>query len=271
MIHSQVIFNRKVVNYQDAGPKEGTATIVFLHGFMNDLDIWHYYVVEYMKKCRIIAIDLLGHGESSVVSEEHTMDMQAAMVKTVLDAANVKNCVIVGHSMGGYVALAFAQMYPQYMQGLCLLHSHSLPDREDEKQSRYEVCESVDNNRTGFILSFVPNLFAECNREELHQAIGSITDSALKTSAEGIIAAEMGMVKRTSKIGVLTDSTYPILFIFGKQDKRIPIELGLVQAMLPAHSEVLILDNVGHMAHVEAREVIRKRLWSFLVMCYSQE
>ncbi|MDR1848277.1 MAG: alpha/beta fold hydrolase [Bacteroidales bacterium] len=269
MLHNQVIFKNKLINYQDEGDKDCGFTIVLLHGFMNDLDIWHYYVVDYMRKIRVITIDLLGHGESNCVAEEHSMELQADMVKTVLDNAGVKNCVIVGHSMGGYIALAFAQKYPEYMKGLCLLHSHSLPDREDEKQNRYRVNEAIRNNKASFVVSFIPNLFSEYNKKAMHADIEILKEAALKTSPESIIAAELGMAHRTSKINVLSESTYPVLFILGKQDTRIPVELAFAQAMLPAHSEVLLLHDVGHMAHVELREVVRKRLWSFVIMCYT--
>ncbi|MDR1726186.1 MAG: alpha/beta hydrolase [Bacteroidales bacterium] len=271
MVHRQILFEGKKINYQDEGAKESIATVVFLHGFMNDLDIWHYYVRDYMKLARVIAIDLLGHGESEIVSDVHTMELQAEMVKAVLDQAEVSNCMFIGHSMGGYIALAFAQMFPDYVKGICLLHSHSLPDREDQKQERYRVNDVVRNNASSFIVNFIPNLFAKSNAERLHTEIENIKDSALKIKGEAIIAAEKGMALRTSKISVLSQANFPVLFILGKQDTRIPVELAFAQAMLPAQSEVLLLENVGHMAHIEEREIIKRRLWSFIVMCYHHE
>jgi pimeloyl-ACP methyl ester carboxylesterase len=271
MIHKQLLFNGKKINYLDEGIKQSLATFVFLHGFMNDLDIWHYYVVDYIRRARVIAIDLPGHGESEVIADVHTMELQADVVKTVLDEAGIKNCVIIGHSMGGYIALAFAQKYPQYLKGLCLLHSHALPDREDQKEERFRVMDVVRNRRSSFIVSFIPNLFAKSNMERLHGEIENIKDSALKTQNETIIATEKGMVVRPLMTHILASCEYPVLFILGKQDERIPIELAFAQAMLPSQSEVLLLDNVAHMAHIEAREIIKRRLWSFLVMCYSAE
>lgn len=264
-----MLFRDVKINYQDEGVAQSKATIVFLHGFMNDLDIWHYYLVDYMQKVRVITIDLLGHGASENLSDVHSMELQADMVKAVLDNVEVKNCVIVGHSMGGYVGLAFAQKYPQYVKGLCLLHSHALSDREDEKQARNRICETLKHNKPNFILDFIPNLFAESNRERLHKDIEDMKASALQMKAESIIAAEQGMAARPSTLNILSSSNYPILFILGKKDTRIPVELALSQAMLPSHSELLLLDNVGHMSHVEKKEIVKRRLYSFLLMCYS--
>ncbi|MDD4829194.1 MAG: alpha/beta fold hydrolase, partial [Bacteroidales bacterium] len=132
MKHKSVLYKDKVIiNYQDEG--QAKETLVLLHGFMNNLDVWASYVFKYMKEIRVISIDLLGHGETSDLSESHTMEMQAEMVKAVLDYVGVHDCVIAGHSMGGYVALAFAELYPQTVKGLILLNSHALSDTDKGK------------------------------------------------------------------------------------------------------------------------------------------
>lgn len=267
MKHKSVLYNdTAIINYQDEG--QGEKTIVLLHGFMNSLEVWATYVFKYMKEIRVITVDLLGHGESGDNSEVHTMEMQAEMVKTVLDHVGVKNCVIVGHSMGGYVALAFADLFPEYVKGLCLLNSHALEDSEEGKENRLRMCEVIKNNRASFIVSFIPDLFDCGNRERLYPEIKDLQDSAMNMKAESIVAAQKGMIERTTRLGVLIDGKFPVLFVVGKKDPRIMIENIFAQAMLPAHSEIMMLDNVGHMAHIEAKELVRARLLSFAQMCY---
>lgn len=267
MKHKSVLYNdTAIINYQDEG--QGEVTLVLLHGFMNTLDVWATYVFKYMKEIRVITIDLLGHGESGDTSEVHTMEMQAEMVKTVLDHIGVKNCVIGGHSMGGYVALAFADLYPEYVKGLCLINSHAIEDSEESKQNRLKVCEIVKGNRASFVVSFIPELFDCDNRGRLYPEIKDLQESAMGMKAESIIASQLGMIEKPARLNVLIEGKFPILFIAGKKDPRIEIENLFAQAMLPAHSELMMLDNVGHMAHIEAKDFVRARLLSFTQMCY---
>lgn len=267
MKHKSVLYKDKVIiNYQDEG--QAKETLVLLHGFMNNLDVWASYVFKYMKEIRVISIDLLGHGETSDLSESHTMEMQAEMVKAVLDYVGVHDCVIAGHSMGGYVALAFAELYPQTVKGLILLNSHALSDTDKGKEDRLKTCEIVKNNRACFIVSFIPELFDISNRERLYPEIKDLQDMAMGMKAESIVAAQKGMMERSSRLDVLVEAKFPVLFIAGKKDPRIVMENIFAQAMMPAHSEVMMLDDVAHMVHIEAKELVKSRLISFTKMCY---
>ncbi|MBP1629276.1 MAG: catD 1 [Bacteroidetes bacterium] len=267
MRHKSFLFNNAIINYQDEG--QGDKTIVLLHGFMNTLDVWATYAFKYMKSMRVVAVDLLGHGESGSIADCHTMEMQAEMVKALLDHLKVENCVIIGHSMGGYVALCFADEYPDFVKGMGLVNSHALEDGKDAKENRLRVCDVVRANRASFIINFIPDLFAKENLEALSFEIKDIQDRAICMSVESIVAAQKGMLARPTRLKVLIDSKFPILFIAGKKDSRIVIESLCAQAMLPHHSEIMILDNVGHMAHIEADMLVKDRLSSFCQMCYS--
>lgn len=267
MKHRSILFNdNAIINYQDEG--QGDITLVLLHGFMNSLDVWASYAFKYMKEIRIIAIDLLGHGESSSIAETHTMELQAQMVKSVLDNLGIKDCVIAGHSMGGYIALSFAELYPQYVKGLCLVNSHALEDNEKAKENRLKMCTVIENNRASFIVSFIPELFYETKREEFYPEIKDLQEVAMQMEAKSIIAAQKGMIERHSQLNVLIEAKHPFMFIIGKKDPRIIIENVFAQAMLPAHSELMMLDNVAHIAHIEAKELVQQRLLSFTKMCY---
>jgi pimeloyl-ACP methyl ester carboxylesterase len=196
------------------------------------------------------------------------MDMMARVVKTVLDEAGVNQCVMVGHSMGGYVALAFAEKYPYSLRGLGLINSHALSDSESHRESRQAVCEQVKENRASFIVNFVPSLFDSANRAALSQDIKDLQEQCLETRTESIIAAQMGMMNRPSRIAVLEKLEIPVMFIYGKNDNRIPIEIAITQAMIPSHSEILLLDHVGHMSFMEEREYVKPRIKNFVETCY---
>lgn len=221
-----------------------------------------------MRQMRVVAIDLPGHGYSDTFGEIHTMELMADCVKAVLDELGIEQCVMLGHSLGGYVALAFADRYPYYLRGLCLMHSHALNDSDAMKDYRDKVCELVSSNRAGYILSFIPELFDEHSKQQLEQDIKDLSDQCLETRTEGILATQRGMAARSSRVDTLERIEVPVLFVYGKNDKRIPIEVGLTQALLPHYSEVMILDNVGHMAFLEERDYVKLRLKNFVDTCY---
>jgi pimeloyl-ACP methyl ester carboxylesterase len=265
--HRTIMVDGHTVHYRDEG-RNNKKTVVLLHGFLQNLDVWSSYVLSYMHHLRVITIDLPGHGQTETFSETHSMDFMARMVKTVLDEAGVDQCVMIGHSMGGYVALAFAEKHPYLLRGLGLINSHALPDSEEHRHWRQAICEQVKENRASYIVNFVPTLFDDHNRAGLSQDIKDLQDQCLETRSESIIAAQNGMMNRPSRIDILRQLEVPILFIYGKNDNRIPLELAISQAMIPHHAEILILDNVGHMAFIEEREYVKPRIKNFVDTCY---
>lgn len=266
--HKTIMFEGREIHYRDDG-REFPDTVVLLHGFLQNLNVWSSFTLTYMRHMRVITVDLPGHGYSSTYSNVHSMDFMAHAVKAVLDEAGVDKCVMAGHSMGGYVALAFAEQYSFMLKGLALLHSHAMADDADTRLRRDDVCRQVHLNRAGFIVDFITNLFDESKRQYLAQDIKELRDQCLETREEGVIAAQRGMKMRTSRVSTLVRFDKPVLFVYGKNDPRIPIELGLSQAMLPARSEVLILDNVAHMSFMEDREYVKRRLYDFVFQCFS--
>lgn len=265
MHYKDILIDGKKIHYRDEGSGR---TLVLLHGFMGSLESWNTYLLLYMREMRVILIDLPGHGKSDVFDDVHTMEFMASTVKAVLDHLEVKECVMIGHSMGGYVTLAFAERYSHMLRGFGLLHSHALPDNETGKENRYRACRLVEESRAKYIVSFIPELFAEKRRIHLQQEIKELQELSLETSNEGIIAAQKGMALRPSRTRVLQNATVPVLFVFGGEDSRISIELGVSQAMLAQHSEITILSNVGHMSPVEEPMIIKERIRGFVGQCF---
>ena len=265
--HKTIVFEGHTLHYRDEG-REHIPTLVLLHGYMQSLDIWSSYILSYMRTMRVLTIDLPGHGYSEIFDDVHTMDFMAEAVKAVLDDAGVEQCVMVGHSMGGYVALAFAEAYPHHLRGLGLLHSHAMADTEAIIERRMATCEQVNRNRAGYIVGFIPPLFDISKRTTMAQEIKDLQDQCLETKAESIIAAQRGMAQRPSRVHVLQSLEVPSLFIYGKNDPRIPLELAVSQAMVAHHAEILLLDNVAHMAHLEERDYVKPRIQNFVTTCY---
>jgi pimeloyl-ACP methyl ester carboxylesterase len=181
------------------------------------------------------------------------MELMARSVKAILDSLGVEKCIMVGHSMGGYATLEFARLFSEMLNGFVLFHSHALADSEEAKENRRRTINIVKLNRAGFIHHFIPDLFNPANVEKFKTEIETLMNQASETTGEAIIAALEGMKERRNNIGLLTSTHLPVLFIAGKHDSRIPVQNIMAQALLPSHSEVLIIGNAGHMGFIEAR------------------
>ena len=266
MIHRTIEFHGKTINFQDEGSSD--EVLVLLHGFMNNLEVWKNFVLDYMRSIRVVAIDLIGHGESDVVEDVSSMELQAEAIKAVLDSLNVSKCVMVGHSMGGMITLAFAEKYPEYLKGFCLLHSQAMSDNPKGIENRKRACKLINDDKLKYIVDFIPNLFAKDNIAKCASEIEDLKDIAISTKKEGIVAAQLGMIERRDRQDVLSSSTVPVLFIAGSQDIRIDILNIMAQATLPKFSETMLLD-CGHMSFIEEEKIIKQRLLSFTKMCFS--
>lgn len=244
--------------------------IVLLHGLMENLHIWDSLAEQLSSYFKVIQIDLPGHGDTPVVGEAHPMDFMAQCVNAVIEAYEIKECVMVGHSMGGYVTAAFASMFPEKLRGFCFFHSHVLDDADDVKQRRERIAELVINgNAASFIATFIPDLFAPENREKYKEEIDVLINSAKKMDPKGIATAQLGMRDRLSSLELLVNTNVPVLFIIGKQDPRISLDKMMAQATLPKHSEVLLLEGVGHMGFIEAKQKTNDVIESFADRCFS--
>ena len=266
--HRTIIVEGRTVHYRDEG-RENTRTLVLLHGFLQNLDVWSSYVLSYMNRFRVITIDLPGHGLTETFCDVHTMDFMAKIVKSVLNEAGVDQCVMIGHSMGGYVALAFAEKYPYSLRGLGLVSSHAMADSEEHRRYRDEVCMQVQENRASYIVGFVPPLFDDSKRAALSKDIKDLQDQCLLTTAASIVASQRGMAQRPSRGQTLASLDMPTLFVYGKNDVRIPVELAIGGAMMARRPEILLLEDVAHMAFMEEREYIKPRLANFVDTCYN--
>lgn len=250
--------NTKIA-YSDTG--KGTA-IVLLHGFLENSTMWNYHVEELAKKHRVICVDLLGHGATDCLGYVHTMEDMADAVQHVLHELKLRKVVLVGHSMGGYVALAFAELYPEKVKGLVLLNSTSRADSNERKLNRDRAILAVKKSYITAIRMAIANLFSEENREKLAAEIELVKVEALKTPLQGIVAAQEGMKVRNDREVLLHLTPYPKLLILGKKDPVLNYNENKDQVENSAVA--LITFNDGHMSHIENREELTTVLLQFL-------
>ena len=251
MIKQQIRINNKAVGFYSAG--EG-ATVVFLHGFMESSEIWEDYLNALSDSFRVIAIDLPGHGSSESYSDAHTMFGMASRIRKLLLQLKTEKFFLIGHSMGGYVALEFAEKSPEMLSGLCMFHSNANADSPEAKENRDRAINVVKKNRADFITLFIPDLFAPGNRKKHAGIIKTLQQRANNMESEAITAAMEGMKIRRSHYETLKNISVPVLYIVGQLDTRIDMEKIMEQVLLPADCTALFLRDCGHMGYVEARD-----------------
>lgn len=250
----EISFQNLKVRYRTEG--RGKNCIVLLHGFCESLEIWNDFTSRFIgtKKFRVIVPDLLGHGKSECPTEISSMEMMAQSVNEILMKEKIKKCVLIGHSMGGYVSLAFAELFPEKVKGLCLFHSSSLADSEEKKADRNRAIEVVKNDHLAFVSGLIPKLFAPANLENMKKQVERAMNIAKKIPKEGIISALAGMRDRKDRQHILENANFPVQFIMGKEDALISVEKMLPQFVKPKHAEALLLNGVGHMGFYEAKK-----------------
>lgn len=254
-------YKDKLIRYNDLGDGH---VIVLLHGYLESLDVWSEFADELAKNYRIILIDLPGHGKSDVYSDEHSMDFMADVLKHVLDDAKVEKCFLTGHSMGGYVALAFLESYPHYLSGFSLFHSSPFGDTPEKIINREREIELVKAGKAQIIYNeHVPKTFAPNNITKFDREIEKGIDMAKNTSPEGIIAVLNGMKSRPDRSLYLRTTNLPCLYIYGLQDNFISEDI-LTRIEFPKTHQILRLENSGHMGFVEEKEETLKGITEFI-------
>ncbi len=246
------------VIYSDQG--EGPC-IVLLHGYLETRKIWDNFVKDFPTGYRLIAIDLPGHGDSGTWGSQHKMDDLANSVNSVLKAEKLEKVFLVGHSMGGYVVMAFAHLFPESLLGYSLLHSTCFADSEEKKLNREREISLVHCHKKKQIINVnIPKAFAEDNLERLEAEVEHARNIAHVNQEEGIVAILNGMKDRPDRTSVLQDPALPLLLIGGLKDNYIPEEVFETLVSLAPHAKVLRLPQSGHMGFIEEPESVARAL-----------
>lgn len=253
------------VAFSDSGKGR---VLVLLHGFLGAKELWNSTISSLSRTYRVIAIDLPGHGATPCIGYAHSMELMAKCVKAVMDQLKLKRYVIIGHSMGGYVALAFADLFPDHLRGLGLYHSTAYPDSEEKKENRLRAIEVVKANRKVYTTQTIRSLFAQKNLKYLKEEIKFANSFASRMSKQGIIAALYGMRDRKGRDLILGLVEYPILMVIGEHDAVLPYAQLLEQAEAIKNKHLLFLEHDGHFGFLESPRESNKALRKFLRACF---
>ncbi|WP_034887000.1 alpha/beta fold hydrolase [Gillisia sp. Hel_I_29] len=232
--------------------------IVFLHGFLESSNMWESFIPSLSEKRQVICIDLPGHGQSGNLEKVHSMELMAEAVHYILSYLKVSRSTLVGHSMGGYVSLAYAEKYPSEISGLVLMNSTPDEDSEERKETRDRAASLVERNKAAFINMAISNLISEENSLKFKNELDELKKEALKFSSTGIIAAIKGMKIRTNRLEILTNLKIPKYLIAGENDPILDYR-SIKEIANHCNSELLSL-NDGHLSYLENRDEIKSFL-----------
>ncbi len=241
----------------------GTGTpVVLLHGFLENSTMWDPFTPVLSKKNRIICIDLLGHGQTDCLGYIHSMELMADIVKAVLDYLKISHSILIGHSMGGYVALAFAEKKPNDVMGLCLMNSTANADSSERQKNRDRAITAVKQNHKTFVRIAVVNLFRPKNRRIFTKQIKFIKEQALKMPVQGIVAALEGMKIRQDREQLFKNAAFEKLMIISKKDPVLDFK-SLIKQTKNSNIKVVEFPD-GHMSHVENETLFLHTIMHFI-------
>ena len=254
-------YNGGKVYYSDKGAGE---PVILLHGYLETSEIWAGFADRLSKKFRVISVDLPGHGLSKVYSENHSMEFMAGALKSLMENLHLSEAFITGHSLGGYVALAFLEFYPGMLSGYCLFHSHPFADRPETVLKREREIKVVRAAKKYLLYpDNISQMYATRNLEKFAGELKRSKDIAAGIRDEGIIAVLNGMMNRPSRLKVMEEGRVPCLWILGRLDNYIACEDVISKVRLPSNARLEILENSGHMGFIEEQDLSVKLVSDF--------
>ena len=239
-------FKNSSIHYSITGKGK---CIVLLHGFLLNTGIWSDLIPCLSKKNKVLAIDLPGHGKSDCIGEIHSMELLADLVNFILEENNLTTTSLIGHSMGGYIGLAFTEKYLSKVNTIVLLNSTTEKDSIERKSNRERALKIVSTNKNIFIKTAIRSLFPEKKLNVYKDFIEVLTEDALKLSKQAIIASIYGMKLRTDRTQILKLFDGKKYIISGIEDPIIPFS-NAIKVSISSNTE-LIKVNSGHMSATE--------------------
>jgi pimeloyl-ACP methyl ester carboxylesterase len=295
-MNKEITITGKKIHYRVFGNGN---PVMLVHGFGETGDVWRNQVDFFKDKFRLIIPDLPGSGKSDLI-DDMSMEGMAEVIKSIADGENLlpessqvplradagnrqpkpissdevlsqasgdlggKGLILIGHSMGGYITLAFAEKYSHFLKAFGLFHSSAYADSEEKKAARRKGIEFIrEHGAFGFLKNATPNLFSPASRSENQALIEDFIQSLNNFSAESLVSYYEAMMERPARTAILTKTKIPVLFIMGEYDTAVPLEDGLKLCSLPELSYIHILRKSGHMGMIEEADFSNEMLAKF--------
>jgi pimeloyl-ACP methyl ester carboxylesterase len=267
MQQKQILFQHKKLVYYVAGQGQ---PVVLLHGFGEDSAIWKEQVAFLQPHFQLIIPDLPGSGQSEM-ADDMSLEGLADGIHDLLDGEGISTCILIGHSMGGYVTLAFVEKYSDRLKGFGLFHSTAFADSEEKKANRQKGIRFIqEHGAYEFLKTSIPNLYSPATKETRPALIEQQLQAVKNFSAAALTAYYQSMIARPDRTHLLKQTNLPVLFILGKWDTAVPLEDGLKQCHMPQLSYIHVLSHSGHMGMVEEVEKCNGILKKFVSVTLQQ-
>ncbi|UOQ65787.1 alpha/beta fold hydrolase [Hymenobacter volaticus] len=239
-------------------------TIVFLHGFLESNEIWHDFLRDFPTDYNTLCPNLPGYGPDATPPADYSVEAAAEYVQRYLSEQHAHRVLLVGHSMGGFVALAFAEKYPGQVAGLCLFHSSASAEKEEDHERHQRNRDFLAQHGVeAYTEEFLKPQFSPSHRESMTNEVVLLQRVAAAVPLEIALGSLDALTRRAERYDVLRKATYPVLFIAGKDDKAVPLEKIHKESLLADHSMVLWLANVGHVGFLERPADTRRAIEGF--------
>ena len=248
-------FNDKSIFYETYG--QGPA-MVLVHGFLESSNMWKPFLDQLSKKHTVIILDLPGHGQSEAIAHSHTMELMAETIHSLLEHLKISTAIVVGHSMGGYISLAFAEIYPEMVEKLALVNSTPFADSEERKENRDRGLTIIDQIPQAYISMAIGNLIAEDSKERFPEEIEKLKTEAFTFPLEGVKAAIRGMRDRKDRTSVLKNFPKEKFILLAEEDPIIPISENIQMAQ--ETNTIVKIVSAGHMSSIENRDKVQEFL-----------
>lgn len=241
--------------------------VVLIHGFGEDSSVWNNQLAFLQEHCTIIIPDLPGTGNSSYTNTNKPISMESLAddIQLLLSEENISTCIMMGHSMGGYITLAFAAAYPTYLKAFGLIHSTAYADNEEKKKSRLKSIDIIEEyGGYAFLKNAIPHLFGDDFKKEFPEIVAAQIEKSTLFSNKALQQYTQAMMKRSDCTAILKNTHLPVLMIGGTEDIAAPLEDVKAQSKMNHLIELDVLEGVGHMGMLEAPDQVNRILLHFI-------
>ncbi len=271
-------YPKNILSYRIEGKGK---PVVLLHGFGEDSHIWDEQISYLKDHCLLIVPDLPGSGKSGLLSLESdqtatpdptlqssnyiTINNYADCIQLLLQHENIKTCTMLGHSMGGYITLAFAGKYPDQLNAFGLVHSTAFADSDEKKKNRERSIALIEAyGAYSFLKTTIPNLFGAAFKETHPEKVDELILASESFTKEALQQYYRAMMNRPDASDILKGNHLPILFVIGTEDVAAPMEDVWQQSRLPLNPYIHVLQAIGHMGMWEAKDQMNELLLAFI-------
>lgn len=240
-------------------------SIIFIHGFPYDNTIWDAQMEHFSKQFYCIAYDIRGLGDSPIGDGQYTMESFVDDLETLITIENIKNPVLCGMSMGGYIALRAMERYGQKLGGAILCDTVSLADNDEGKLKRANAIKTIQTKGLGhFAADFIPNCYGNDFKNTQPEKIKERIDKSAGFNPVGVIGSLFAMLSRTDTTKAVEDFDKPLIFICGEEDSLTPPQKMQALANHSKSAKLNLIKNAGHMSMVENPNLFNRIVEDFM-------